>query len=187
MTTPTNDRPVPSSSESESHSREPWIRRWSTPHSIACLLIVYLGWALTYSLRTRAWESYDEQAHVQYVEFIARHHSIPHIGLANGIESHQPPLYYLLAAAWQKLLGITPFSTEARPAGVGSFNHLVYMHNYTTIEHAAAVSLHEVRLLSVLLGIVTVLSAYGAAKAMRLAEYLSISIGMFVALLPKFL
>ena len=164
-----------------------WFRRWSASYSVISLLVVYLGWGLVYSLRTRAWESYDEQAHAQYVEFIVRHHAIPHIGLANGIESHQPPLYYLLAAAWQKLLGISPFSNEARPSGAVSFNHLVHAHNYTAIEHTAAVSLHEVRLLSVLLGIVTVLSAYGAGRAMRLPEYLSIAIGMFVALLPKLL
>ena len=33
----------------------------------------------------------------------------------------------------------------------------------------------------------TVLSAYGAEKALRLPEYLSVAIGMFVALLPKLL
>ena len=77
--------------------------------------------------------------------------------LANSPDTRAVPLAGPLAVG-AVLTGILlirapdPFSNEARPAGAGSFNHLVYAHNYTTLEQTAAVSLHEVRLLSVLLG-----------------------------------
>jgi hypothetical protein len=63
-----------------------------TEVSLVVLVVVYLILALTFSLRTRAFEADDEQAHVQYVEYIVRHDAIPHISRANLQESHQPPL-----------------------------------------------------------------------------------------------
>src|SRR5262249_39045254 len=72
--------------------------------------VAYLGLAVAFSLLTPAWENNDEAQHVQYVEYVARHGSPPHIRLANGTESHQAPLYYYLAAGWQGLLGIGPFT-----------------------------------------------------------------------------
>ena len=79
---------------------------------LALLLIsgVYLALALPYSLLTRAWEANDELDHATYIEYIVRHGGLPRISALNGHESHQPPLYYLLAAGWQKLLGIPAFN-----------------------------------------------------------------------------
>ena len=76
---------------------------------------VYLALALPYSLLTRAWEANDELDHAAYIEYIVRHGALPQISGLNGHESHQPPLYYLLAAAWQKLLGIPSFTPSAEP------------------------------------------------------------------------
>ena len=63
--------------------------------------------------------------------------------------------------------------------------YLVYRHDYTAQEHQVAVYLHELRLLSVIFGLGTVLLAYASAKIVRLGEGIALSVGLFVALLPK--
>jgi hypothetical protein len=170
--------------------------------SITILAVVYLSLALTFSLLTRAWEANDEPDHVQYIEFILHHGAIPRISPSNGDESHQPPLYYLLGAGWQRILGIPFFSNGFNPVystifGTGlsvpplapaastDTTGLVYRHNYTPRQHRVAVWLHELRLLSVIFGLGTVLLAYACAKIVRAGEGMAFSVGLFVALLPK--
>ena len=62
----------------------------STRWSLIILVVVYLPMALTYSLLTRAFEADDEQAHVNYVEYVVAHDAVPHIGMANGRDTHRP-------------------------------------------------------------------------------------------------
>jgi 4-amino-4-deoxy-L-arabinose transferase-like glycosyltransferase len=156
--------------------------------SIAILAVVYLSFALTFSLLTRAYEADDEQAHTQYIEYILRHDALPHISAANLQESHQPPLYYLLTAAWQKLLAIpvfTPVVVQEHYKNPFIHDRLMLSHNYTATQHQDAVYLHELRLLSVLLGLGTVLLSYAAAKVAWMRESVALSVGLFVALLPR--
>jgi hypothetical protein len=166
--------------------RRPWfLTPWA---SVVVLAVVYLPLAVTFSLLTRAYEADDEQAHTQYIEYIVRHDAIPHISVANLQESHQPPLYYLLAAGWQEVLGIpafTPVTTPEHYKNPFIQNRLVLSHDYTTSQHREAVYLHELRLLSVLLGLGTVLLAYAGAKVAGLRESMALSAGLFVAILPR--
>lgn len=152
---------------------------------------VYLAAALPYSLLTRAWEANDEQDHTTYIEYIVAHGALPRISGANGHESHQPPLYYLLAATWQKLLGIPAFkpSTVTNPNIVAQSDagsrFLELLHNYTPVQHQDAVYLHELRLLSVVFGLATVLLSYGSARLLFARAEAALSAGLLVALLPK--
>ncbi len=51
---------------------------------------------------------FDAVDHLEYIEFIQHHHSLP---LAeDGREMHQPPLFYAVAAGWLSLFGETPTS-----------------------------------------------------------------------------
>ncbi len=152
---------------------------------------VYLALALPYSLLTRAWEANDELDHATYIEYIVRHGALPRISGLNGHESHQPPLYYLLAAAWQKLLRIPAFTPSAVPnpdvaaqSNAGR-RFLELLHDYTPAQHQDAVYLHELRLLSVLLGLATVLLSYGCARLVFARREAALSAGLLVALLPK--
>jgi MFS family permease len=147
--------------------------------------------ALPYSLLTRAWEANDELDHATYIEYIVRHGALPRISALNGHESHQPPLYYLLAAAWQKVLGIPAFTPSAVPnpdvaadSNAGR-RFLELLHNYTPAQHQDAVYLHELRLLSVLVGLATVLLSYGCARLVFARAEAALSVGLLVALLPK--
>ena len=72
------------------------------PRHIACLVILIAHATLTiiYSLTTPPWESFDEPGHYSYARYIAIYHALPPVGisLSETNESHQPPLYYILAA-----------------------------------------------------------------------------------------
>ena len=166
--------------------------RWRRPGCVVPLFLsaVYLAAALPYSLLTRAWEANDELDHTRYIEYIVAHGALPRISVANGHESHQPPLYYLMAAGWQKLLGVPAFtpSATANPriaAEDGTGRFLELLHNYTPVQHRDAVYLHEIRLLSVLFGLATVLVAYGCARMLLTRASAALATGLVVALFPK--
>ena len=162
-----------------------FIRR-PTTLALVAIVLLYLALALTYSILTPAGEANDEIDHVQYIEHIARTGTIPRISLTNGHESHQPPLYYLVAAAWQDLLQIHPFnfapplssSTRAGP-------NLKLSHRYTAQEHEAAVAIHELRLLSILFGLATVVLTFVAGMLATKKASISLMAAAAVALVPK--
>ena len=152
--------------------------------SVLLLVVAYLPLALTFSFLTPAYQGDDEGAHTQYIEYIMAHDSIPRIGVASS-EAQQPPLYYALAAGWQHLLGIpafTPAFTIAKNLGPDDWSVSL---SRTPLQHKEAVWLHELRLLSVLLGLGTVLLVYAGAKALQLRELVSLACGLTVALLPR--
>lgn len=158
----------------------------STRWSLLILVAVYLPMALAYSLLTRAYEGADEEAHVKNIEYIVSHHALPRISVANGLESHQPPLYYLLEAGWQDVLGIAAFTPVAVPSGAGLLsNQLLYSTHYTATQHADAVHVHDLRLLSVPFGLATVLLTFSAAKIVGIREVWALGCGLFAALYPK--
>jgi hypothetical protein len=73
------------------------------PRHVACLVILMAHVILTliYSFTTPLWDSFDETGHYAYARYIAIHHALPPVGVklsATTDESHQPPLYYILAA-----------------------------------------------------------------------------------------
>jgi hypothetical protein len=152
--------------------------------SILLLVVAYLPLALTFSFLTPAFEGDDEGAHTQYIEYIMSHGSIPRIGVASS-ESQQPPLYYLLAAGWQHLLAIPAFTPQFSIAKNLGPNDWTVSRSRTPAEHQEAVYVHELRLLSILLGLGTVLLAYAAAKVIKLRELVCLACGLFVALLPR--
>jgi len=166
---------------------------WSPRAERAALVGItgsYLAAALSFSLLTRAWEANDELDHVKYVEYIVAHGSLPRISAANGHESHQPPLYYLLEAAWQKLLGLPAFAPSATPNPAfrtRGARFLYFLHNYSRAQHQDAIYLHELRVLSVLIGLVTVLAGYGSARLLLGRRPAALAVGFTIVLWPKLL
>ncbi len=156
--------------------------------ALALVIVSYLGLTFLFSWWTPAGEANDELDHVQYIEYIMSTGSIPHIALANGHESHQPPLFYLLGAGWQELLGAHPFHLSL-PFGAAPPHGGVLLHNlahsYTPTEHHDAVIIHELRYLSVLLGLGTVLLTYKAGALASGRRSIGVASAGFVALLPK--
>ena len=74
------------------------------------------------AIRTPAYESADEPGHVQNIETMVRGHWYgmdsrceklnPY---CSGTEAHQAPLYYLVFAGWQRLLGVPARADLPRP------------------------------------------------------------------------
>jgi 4-amino-4-deoxy-L-arabinose transferase-like glycosyltransferase len=168
-------------------------KRRTTPIALAVITLIYLAFALTYSLLTPAWEPNDEVAHTQYIEYALSHHSIPRISAQNGDESHQPPLYYLMAGVWQRLLAIPAFVPNVQPGTLATTKikddvfFESYSHRYSPKQRQQAIYLHELRILSVLLGLCTVVLVYGSSRAIGSDQTVAIASALVVALLPKFL
>jgi Dolichyl-phosphate-mannose-protein mannosyltransferase len=171
---------------------------------LALVLIGYCALTLTYSLLTPAWEANDEPAHTANAEHILYNlslyplelHSeqpIPNrpgrMQLVLWFESHQPPLYYLLLAGWQRLLGIPAFDPYLLPKSSwegGDPVGLIFSHDYDAHQHGQALVLRKLRLLSVFIGLVTVLICYRTASLAFHRQDIAVSAAAFVAFLPKF-
>ena len=155
--------------------------------ALASTVLLAISLSLVFSLLTPAWETNDEPEHVQYIEYVVRTGRIPAISVANGWESGQPPLYYFMAAQWQKLLGIPAFRPIPLPTAPATTNpvHLQMVHHYTAAERQQAVWVHELRLLSVLLAGVTVAACF--LTLWLIFGRVSVATGgaLFTALLPK--
>jgi 4-amino-4-deoxy-L-arabinose transferase-like glycosyltransferase len=151
------------------------------------IVFAYLALTLAFSLLTPAGEANDELDHVIYTEHLLRDSAFPHISADNGHESHQPPLYYLIAAGWQKLLGVRPFELVLGPATTikPGAPPLELSHTYTRAQHQAAVHVHELRLLSVLFGLGTVLLTFVAARLATNRDNIALASALSVALWPK--
>jgi len=79
------------------HQQSP--ARWA----IVAVLTLYLGLGLAYGLLVPAFEAPDEPAHWGYVHYLLARRDFPvqqpDPDASPTLEAHQPPLYYLLAAA----------------------------------------------------------------------------------------
>lgn len=143
-----------------------------------------------FSLRTGAWENDDESSHVLYAEHLVRTGRLPPLAVGSGDEAHQAPLYYVLLAGWQTLLRIPAFRPVLPPAHAagGGLQYLVLRHDrYTPLEHRQAVWLHELRLLSVACGLLTVLAAYAIGWLLTHRTSTAAATAACVAAWPKVL
>jgi 4-amino-4-deoxy-L-arabinose transferase-like glycosyltransferase len=158
--------------------------------ALTSTLALYALITVSLSLRTPAWENNDEADHARYTEYVLSHHGLPAISAANGIESHQPPLYYVSLAAWQRVLGIHAFapsiSLPSGPAVAATERINEVSHDYTPQQQRDAVSLHAMRMLSVLFGGVTVAASFAIAWLLFSQLPLAVAVAATVASWPKF-
>lgn len=159
--------------------------------SAGVVATVYLVLALVFSLSTPAWENSDEADHTRYTERIVRDGRLPAIAGQNGGESHQTPLYYLALAGWQEALGIPLFEPDpVRPAVAVVRDGVTVQsvdHRYDAAHARQARWLHELRLFSVLCGLLTVLAAYATGYLLTRRTPVAAAVAATVATWPKFL
>jgi 4-amino-4-deoxy-L-arabinose transferase-like glycosyltransferase len=67
---------------------------------LAGIALTYLGLAIFYNMTVPLWETPDEVGHFNYSVYIVENLSLPKLEEGELGESHQPPLYYALAALW---------------------------------------------------------------------------------------
>ncbi len=153
--------------------REPSVaHRWR----VIVVTLLYAALGIWYSVRVPVGEGVDEGAHFAYVTFIRDHHRLPTISAAgkSGVAmAHHPPLYYALGA-----LVIAPFDLSDAQDVLQPNPHFVWHENngsngWNVVLHygqdawpwrRTALALHTLRLLSILLGAVTVVSCYELAR-----------------------
>jgi len=148
---------------------------------LGLLLVLYLGAAIAYGVFTPPYEGPDEIGHILYSKHLAEGSGIPvqsqayAISYGFGQEGSQAPLYYALNAAvirglhlsLSELQGLpesNPFTTCGQP---GDYNVARYRHNPTSETFpytGAARTVHVMRLLSALLGAITVAAIFLAAR-----------------------
>jgi hypothetical protein len=171
---------------------------------LAIVLLGYCALTLTYSRLTPAWEANDEPAHTANAEHILYNLSLYPLEFQSNqpilnrpgrmqqilwFESHQPPLYYLLLAGWQRLQGIPAFDPYMLPKSSwegGDPPGLIFSHDYDIYQTSQALALRKLRLLSIIIGLITVLVCYRTAKLAFERQDIAVSAAAFVAFLPKF-
>ncbi len=161
------------------------------------VIAIFVVLAAIIAVKTPAWESNDEPAHVQNIETLVAGHwygmhlgklhlveifgQKHNLGVTSGAEAHQPPLYYLLLAGWQRLAGPAPRIPNPGPKSIqtthGSFAH-----------HGDA-DLHFLlwlRIPNIVLGALTIWFTFLAARLITSDPWTPVVAASIVAFLPKF-
>jgi len=138
---------------------------------ILLVLTVFVSLAVLYSVAVPIFEAPDEPKHFIYALSLARGEGLPVLDYSQEAnESHQPPLYYGLVALPLRLLGLSGVQPDLTPnpyAAISSVsspaNKNAYLH--TTSEswpyRGLALAVHTARVVSIGLGLLTVLATYG--------------------------
>lgn len=84
-----------------------------TAPRVALLLVsaAFVGFSLTVAIATPPWEANDEPDHARNVETLRRGDWY-RIDRESGLETNQPPLYYLGLAAYAEHTGVPSNATE---------------------------------------------------------------------------
>lgn len=171
---------------------QPLSKTKSEAKRLALLLTLFVILSGTYSLVTPLFEAPDEFAHLQFISWLAQGNPLPNIETDLAKVSHeigQPPLYYGLLAPiaaqldLSDLPSIAPINPNWR-SGAG-----INVHFHTEAEQfpytGTALAVRLLRLLSVLLGAITVAATYGLARLF--SPRIAFTAAMLVAFNPQFL
>lgn len=160
-------------------------------HRFLPVLALYLALALAYSLALPLGEAADEADHYAFARYLALNRSLPQGPTIT--QGKHPPLYYgavAAAAGWTGMdfdfLRSNPDAFPLGPAAPPNF----FVH--TTLEawpwRAGALALHLGRLLSVLLGAITVWAAWQLGRECFVDRpEIGLLAAVFLATLPGFL
>jgi len=170
---------------------------------LICTLILagFVALATLYSVTTPLFESPDEIWHYPVIQHIATGHGLPIQEPGTGQlwqqEGSQPPLYYLLGAAatfWidtsdlQQRLWNNPHAHIGIPLADGNKNVIVHTAAEDFPYRGTVLAVHLIRLLSVLLGAITVLLTYRIALAIFPRQVaLAAGAAAICAFIPQFL
>jgi 4-amino-4-deoxy-L-arabinose transferase-like glycosyltransferase len=119
--------------------------------------------ALSYSLIVPAWEAPDENLHFDYVRHLLLEAELPVQQAGEIAETHQPPLYYVIAALFALPADVAGErgALRSNPAFIGGqagpdINRGLHGSAETFPYREQALALHLMRLASVAMGAVTV-------------------------------
>lgn len=152
---------------------------------LAVVLVSFTLLAAAVLALTPPWEANDEPFHVWNVQTLVGGHFYD-IGKDGNLESPQFPLYYMLLAAYQKLIRIPPQPYDATyaPASPGQ-THGNYLHDVTHEGHDQ-LFVDLLRLPSILFGVLTIALTFVAAKRVTRDRWTPVVAAAIVAGVPKF-
>ncbi len=168
--------------------------------ALAAIAAIFVALCTYYNVTLPVFEASDEVAHYTYAAYLVRARQLPDLNAAlPSHEAAQPPLYYALAAAvispfdqsnLEAISKLNPdwFDREVNPDFVSVTN----LHEHTAAERfpyqGAVWGVRAARLLSTLLGALTVLCVYGVARLLRRNDALTgVLAAAFTAFNPKFI
>ena len=161
------------------------------------VLFVFVILETIIAIKTPAYESADEPGHVQNIQTLLQGHWYgmklpcqlnPHIGLlqCSGDEAQQAPLYYILFAGWQWLIG--------KPA-LPPFNHFHVVINPAFFLGSSGIFLHHpqaqldfllwLRLPNIGLGVLTIITIFFSIRLITMDRWTPLVAASFVAFLPR--
>jgi len=137
------------------------------------IIVLHLCLGAIYSVVTPLWESFDEWGHYPYVEYIARERALPHEPLVEkNDETHQPPLYYVLGALAISWIDTTDDAKwvenrySVHRGGRGGMSFYLRSPDERFPYRGTALAAHIIRLVSVILSTVPVLTTYLTASTL---------------------
>ena len=150
---------------------------------LGTVVVVAAALSCLVAIRTPAWEANDEPDHMMNIQKLVDgewYRIAPNTGYA----PHQPPGYYLLVAGVQRLIGqdafvIAPQQGDADVAN-GQFGHAEPQ------ESRDRRRLLPLRLLSVVLGALTILLTSRVARRLGALDWTSVAAAATVAFVPRF-
>jgi 4-amino-4-deoxy-L-arabinose transferase-like glycosyltransferase len=164
-----------------STSRASWSSIVTPGRILALVCLVFVVSALVVASATPWGEANDEPDHVQNVETLVSGHWY-RITDSAGFQPHQPPLYYLGLAAWQKALGIPPY---VAPIVISSLPNTHLRHDLPSDGSSQRLFV-LLRLPSVALGLFTVLLTWAIARRLSRDPWTPVVAAAICAFIPKF-
>ena len=167
------------------------LRDLSQRLALPLVLIAFVLISLMYSVIVPLGEAPDEVSHWSYVQYLTTHQRLP---IAEGPvagEAHQPPLYYLLGGFVSFWVPDQQFESYANPdwylGNSETPNLLLHTRRESFPYQGGALAWHLVRLVSVVLGAITVWATYRLAQEVfPKNQWLALTAAAFVAFLPQF-
>jgi hypothetical protein len=164
-------------------------RRWYPTCALGAIILTFVALASFIAIRTPAYESADEPSHVQNIETMVRGHWY---GMdsrceklnryCSGTEAHQAPLYYLVFAGWQRLMGVPSRATYHGQSRLFDAQQGTFLHH----SNADRRFLLWLRLPNVLFGALTVLVTFFAVRLVSSDPWTPVVGASIVAFLPRF-
>ncbi len=168
---------------------------WLLPLTFFCVGLVYL-------YASPHFESPDSYHHLGFIKYIAEHDGAlpvqsPDHDHLYAHEGSQPPLYYLLmtpiwsaidtsdfAAFYQR----NPLVIAGHPERFGNQNQIFYRQPHPPLLTGTSLALYGIRLVSLVMGTVTIFAIYQAANALDpTSKGLAVLATSFAAFNPQFL
>lgn len=140
--------------------------------ALAFLVAVRLALSLAFAWVVPPWEAYDEDGHFAYARYVAVYGHLPQPGDPNAEaiwSRFQPPLYYVVVAPvlWLFNLGTIPLDIQLNPFfinGNAGLNYAIVPQHPTPAEQTLHLAVRAGRMLSALIGAVSVMVVFATAR-----------------------